>query len=183
MRRSGAAAAFVVLEKAIPAPRIFLTASAPAPPLTAGRTGRASGGRGCRGRGGLGSPRAEVGEKLRGGAGERPRVDFSARRAEGEGAREDWREDWREAASRCKGGFPPRRAGEEEREPRSRFMGVVEPTSMPELTPAGQNASALARRSPQREAHGRRKSRVRGQAGLRNCKAWRALAPSACSRG
>jgi hypothetical protein len=58
----GAAAAFVVLEKAMPALRIFFTASDPPPLLTAGRTGCASEGGGCRGRGGLGSPRAEVGE-------------------------------------------------------------------------------------------------------------------------
>ena len=38
----GAAAAFVVLEKAMPALRIFFTASDPPPLLTAGRTGCAS---------------------------------------------------------------------------------------------------------------------------------------------
>jgi hypothetical protein len=61
-RRKGAAAAFVVLEKARPAPRTFLTAEAPPLLRTAGLIGSASGGGGLRRRGGLGSPRADVGE-------------------------------------------------------------------------------------------------------------------------
>ena len=158
----------------MPALRIFLTASEPPAFLTAGRRGCASGGRGCRGRGGLGSPRAEVGEKPRCGAGERPRVDFSTRRAAAEEGREGCRDSPRRAVERG--------AGEGEREPRSCFTGGTWPTSMPETTPAAQNASARARQSPQRGPRGRRRSRARGRASPHSYRAWPAPARCACSK-